>query len=207
MNRIFIESGKSNTNESQFLQTVLKKILDKEIKKDYEIVNTGGWCNLNNVSGKFLESENDNDKNIVIFDSDYACTDGGFERRKKFLEDKAAELDIKFELFLFPNNSDDGIFETLLQRIINPEYSKILDFFKEYEDKITEYNRSLPKDTFETPDEKARIYSYISLFKRSNREKEEFKNKNNWNFENKKYWNLDSDELKPLVIFLKGLFI
>ena len=206
MNKIFIESGRTNTNESLFIRTILNKFFNKSCSIDYELINTGGFYNLAAVKQKFEDSESDDDKNIVIFDADFKLSGGGFYNRKRFLLEEAQRLHVNFELFLFPNNAEDGMFESLLQKIVNPKYSKLLDFFSEYESKIMEFNTQLKEDVFETPDEKAKIYSYISAFKRSNREKESFKNKGDRDFANEKYWNLESSELNPLKDFLAKFF-
>lgn len=127
--------------------------------------------------------------------------------RRDYLLEIQKRHDIRFSLFLFPDNCHDGMFETLLQHIIKPEYASMIDFFKEYEEKVRGFNEeikarlSMREDVFETPDEKARIYSYISAFKRSQREKEIFKG-GNWDFANEKYWDLDAVALVPFVRFL-----
>ena len=58
-------------------------------------------------------------------------TDGGFEKRKEFLLEIKERLSLDFELFLYPNNQDDGIFENLLERIVNPKHKRIIGYFKE----------------------------------------------------------------------------
>lgn len=198
MNKVFIETSGSNTNEAQFIQAVIKSLS----LNDPEIVCVGGYTNLQKHKNKFMEREDDSEKNLVIFDADYPCTGGGFAARKQWLEQEKNKMNIQFELFLFPNNHDDGIFETLLQRIVNPQYSDLLSYFEEYEQKIKDFDARLGGNVFETPDEKAKIYSYISAFKRTREEKELFK-KHDWGFTNREYWNLDSAELEPLKDFLK----
>lgn len=203
MTNIFIETGKELSNESQFIQTVLNKFLSKKSVIDYKLVNVGGFTSLGNFQNELSEGN----KNLLVFDADYPETDGGYKQRSDWLLAQKQLFGVDFELFLFPNNQDDGIFETLLQRIINPEYTPMIGFFKEYEEKVKTYNEGLSQDTFKTPDEKARIYSYISAFKRTKAENEKFKNKAFWNFENSKYWNLEADGLVPLATFFRNFVV
>lgn len=198
MNKIFIESAKENSNEAYFIETLVSSLS----LGNTELVYVGGYTNLDSHTNKFLEHEDDSEKNLVIFDADYPATGGGFEARKRWLEEKKKALGIQFEFFLFPNNQDDGMFETLLQRMVNPKYEKLLSYFKEYEKKVEYFNESLGGNVFETPDEKARIYSYISAFKRSRKAKEDFKG-GQWDFGNQEYWNLASTALEPLKDFLR----
>lgn len=200
MNKIFIETSDKSSNEAQFITTMVNSLSLKEC----ELVCVGGYTNLHKIKNKFTDHEDDSEKNIVIFDADYRSTNGGFKERKSWLKNQRDSLNIQFEFFLFPNNHDDGIFETLLQRIVNKEYGYLLSYFEEYEQKIVDFDKRLGGNVFETPDEKAKIYSYISAFKRTKEEKELFKNKHNWDFTNPKYWNLDSKELNPLKHFLKA---
>ena len=85
-------------------------------------------------------------------------------------------------------------------------WQQIAEYFKDYEQKLAVCKNPDGSVPYETPDQKSRMYAYISAFKRSHREKELFKNKKDWNFVNSEYWNLDSDELKPLVTFICNMF-
>lgn len=199
MNKIFIETSKENSNEAQFIQTVVNSL-----SKECKLVYVGGYTNLPKHKNQFIENEANSEKSVVIFDADYRSTGGGFAARKEWLENQRNILNVQFKFFLFPNNHDDGIFETLLQRIVNPKYNCLLSCFEEYEQKITDFDKRLGGNVFETPDEKAKIYSYISAFKRTEDEKESFKNKHNWDFTNTKYWDLNSTKLDPLKNFLQA---
>lgn len=103
-----------------------------------------------------------------------------------------------FKLFLFPNNKDEGAFEELLLKITNPKHQCLLDCFNGYEMCIGSNDKE--NKIYERPNTKARIYSYISTFKRSRSQKEKFK-AGNWDFQNTEYWNLDAEYLKPLKDF------
>lgn len=55
------------------------------------------------------------------------------------------------------------------------------------------------------PNVKAKIYTYITSFKRSRSKSEKVK-KGDWDFSNKEYWDLDSKCLAPLKSFLLSVF-
>lgn len=202
MNLIFIESGKPESNEFYFIKDIVFATCNQNLGEHYDIVNVGGFTNLPVVKSKFLDHKSPDEKNLVIFDADYPETAGGFEDRKKNIRQYGKELEIEFELFLFPNNKANGIFETLLRNLVKPEYDKLIQYFEQYETQVKEFNKTLEEDTFASPDEKAKIYSYISAFKRSQKEQKTFK-KDNWDFSNKRYWNLESDYLEPLKAFFR----
>ncbi len=178
MNHIFIESGKRGSNEFNFIKDIVFAACKQNLDEHYDIVNVNGFTSLPDFRSKFLEHKSPEEKNLVIFDADYPETNGGFEARTKSIRQYGEKLSIDFKLFLFPNNNADGIFA----------------------------NKSLKKDTFISPDEKAKIYSYIFAFKRSRNEQEIFK-RGNWNFLNEVYWNLEPDYLAPLKDFLRSHLI
>ena len=197
---IIIESGKKDSNECNFLQTFIKEIIKKDIDyKDFLHVN--GWTNLTkNANEKNIrKNQLEGTKVIIIFDADDPSKDnGGFKNRKNKIENmiKGFKDKIDYQLFLFPNNKDDGDFETLLENIINSKHQQLLDCFGEYEGCIGKSNQ------YNTPNRKAKMYTYITSFKHNKKNLKEVK-KRNWFFNNKKYWNLDAPYLLPLKEFLK----
>lgn len=97
-------------------------------------------------------------------------------------------------------------FENLLEKIVQPEHNCILEYFKEYEQKLESCKDSEGLCKYNTPDQKARIYAYaVAVKKHSNTENESFK-KGCWSFTDSKYWNLESDYIRPLKDFLKKAF-
>lgn len=210
MTNIFIESGDPrknnpravNTNEYIFIKTIVELCTSRKDKVDYSIVYVGGKDNLQSVSPKFFDHKSDDEKNLVIFDADMPETGGGFEKRKKELIAALNNMNVQYELFLFPNNKDDGTFEHLLEKLINSQHNCILKCFEYYEKCLEKYTESDGSFSYQTPDQKAKMYAYISSFKRSNAQNQQVKNKGLWDFENKEYWELDSKELEPLKKFL-----
>ena len=204
MTNVFIESGSKKSNEYIFIKAVIKQYTGKEESKDYTIVNVGGKDNLENTKSKFFEHDNDEEKNLVIFDADMPENHGGFEQRKKDLNNILNTMGVQFELFLFPNNKDNGMFEHLLERIINPNHKRILECFKNYEECLKQYKTNSGEFRYQTPDEKAKMYAYISAFKVQNTMNENRKNKGDWSFDTPEYWDLQSKALYPLKVFLQN---
>lgn len=207
---IYLESEtpteKKFTNEADFIKTFIEVVFSKKYNKDFVIIGFNGYKNLEKQYNKLKEHEEDDYKNLVIFDSDFPVTGDGFSTRKQYLEDLKEKFKIEFELFLYPNNKDDGIFENLHEQIVNQKHQEVIEYFKEYESKL---KNSVDEDgncPYETPDQKARMYAYISAFKRSLQEKELFKNRHQWSFKNKDYWDLRANALIPLKQFLSQFF-
>ena len=110
---------------------------------------------------------------------------------------KGFNPEIDYPLFLFPNNKDDGDFETLLENIINKDdHQQLLDCFGKYEGCIGKSNR------YNTPNRKAKMYAYITSFRHNKTNLKEVK-KGNWFFDDKEYWNLAAPYLFPLKDFLE----
>lgn len=195
-------SDGKETNEVNFIKILVERFTGKKYEKDFKIIGFGGYNNFEPQANLLKSHEDPVVKNLLIFDADTKSTGGGFVDRKKYLLKIKARLNLEFELFLYPNNKDDGIFENLLEMIVNEKHRHVIDYFKEYEQKLSKYNDVDGKCPYEVPDQKARMYAYISAFKRSRRQKELFKNKKDWDFLNEEYWNLDSKKLKPLKDFI-----
>lgn len=97
---------------------------------------------------------------------------------------------LEYELFLFPDNSNNGNLEDLLEQIILPDKQDIFDCFKAYKRCLTEKNKG-----YQLPDKKAKIYSYkeaLGALDKDHKEKQ-FK---------PEYWDFDSSKLDPLKHFL-----
>lgn len=211
MTNIFLETGSAN-NEYIFIKSLVSFFCGKNLNVDYRIITVGGKDNLHNYKNQFLDHENTSEKNMIIFDADFPLSDkndnGGFQKRSSFLKSKLASFstDNPTELFLFPNNHDDGAFENLLENIVQPEHKCIIDFFKEYEENLSSCKDEDGNCKYNCPDQKARVYAYASAVKkRTQKEYDAFK-KGDWSFTDEQYWNLNSDYLKPLKNFLQAAF-
>lgn len=188
------------TNEYYFIEQYLHFLYLDITDEDYSITGVGGKDNLKNYDNMMKQNTAAGDYNIVIFDCDDPTIGGGFDERTKQLSAFKSIYGVDFDFFLFPNNKDNGAFEELLLNIINPQHKGLIDCFDKYEMCIGGQDAS--GELYETPNCKAKIYSYITSFKRSRKEREKIKN-GNWDFQNEKYWNLKSNYLQPLKEFIE----
>lgn len=158
-----------------------------------EFVN--GYKNLVNVIPTIKARCAEGGKVVIIFDADSLGNNGGYETRKKDIEEVLGENNAQAELFLFPNNEEDGDFETLLEHLIQKEkHTQMLDCYADYE-------TCLGND-YVHPNLKGKIFTYISAMKMSSSKRRKLGN-GEWMFDNAEYWSLESDYLKPLKEFLQ----
>lgn len=123
--------------------------------------------------------------------------------RQQELLQKKDLLGIEFDMFLWPNNQDDGDFESLLMQIINPDHQCLLNCFNKFENCVRSND---PENTqYDAPGRKAAIYTYISMMKKSQSQETDLK-KGIWMFDKEEYWNLNRDYAKPFVDFLQSFF-
>lgn len=203
MIRLFVE-GKW---DSDFVEKYLIHLL-RESAGRWEIIPTGGYTNLPFIDQKFKENSDNGGINLVLFDADFPKTsDGGYVARKKYIEEKMKELSIVGEVFLFPNNKDDGDFELMLEHIINEEHRCLLGCFEGYERCVGGYRDDRGNPKYVTPNRKSKIYAYVEAFKKKSRkEKEQFKSGELF-FNDSNYWNLEAEYLAPLKNFLQRVIV
>ena len=203
MNKIFLETSNKNSYECNLIR-ILLKLLGKEEGQDFEIVCVGGKDNLSKHEVKLAEHESDTEVNLIIFDADTPTTGGGYKKRAEELKqtlDLLNENSNRNEIFLFPNNEGDGALEDLLEQIINPEHCCIMEYFDTYEQSLASHKDTDGKDKYQTPDQKARMFAYISAFKKASTQREHLK-KGDWMFDNPQFWDLNAAALQPLKNFL-----
>lgn len=192
MIHLFLETKDRKTSEYVFMDTLLKKLgLSQYVK--IETVN--GKDNLANARNAFITNTLEGGINLIVFDADTPLNKGGFEKRKKELKSKIEELDISAELFLFPNNQDDGCFEDLLLNIaLKDKYKAFFDCFGDYENCLG--------DDYEHPNLKGKVFAYISSMKSLTKKQRADLGQGHWLFDNPDYWNLESENLTSLKDFL-----
>lgn len=193
--RIFIEAKHEKTSESVFLSTLLKVIGKNQ--DDFELVPVDGKDNLRNLKVKFLENTLEGGRNLIIFDADTKETSGGFDStRKRILSTFGDEVTID-GLFLFPNNHDDGIFENLLEQLMQKEYHKVfIDCFSDYEKCLG--------DKYVSPDLKGKLHTYMSAQKDLTNKQRKSLGSGQWLFDDSRFWDLESEALNPLRLFLNS---
>lgn len=163
--------------------------------------NTGGWTKIPLVVPKIQEYIDAGDKVVLIYDADGDYNGGGFEIRKLELEKVLKECKLSIDFFLFPNNQDDGDFETLLSQIAHTDRLGIFHCFDRYEHCVKSLETDITK--FRVPLRKSRIYAYFESFDESNKSKNKEHDQKTFFYDNPKYWDLDSTNLESLKFFLK----
>ncbi len=197
---LFIEAKGNKTPEYNFVNTLLLKCLNKEEYSNIKIIPVGGKDNLKNSVNKFKENTLENGRNIIIFDADRADNEGGFLKRQSELLHLKSTLDIDFDLFLFPNNKDDGEFENLLQYMIVEEHKPIMKCYDKFEDCMRSHKDQDGKEKYILPKIKSRYFTYIYSMKLSKKKRDDISS--NWLFDNSEYWNLEVEQLNPLKDFI-----
>ncbi len=197
MNSIYIETTPpekdKKTNEYRFFEYLLR-LLNLEA----ELIGIGGKEKLRVFENQFKDTTRSGDKNLVIIDADGEWNVGSwnFESECRKLEELKQELDVDFEVFFLPNHQLAGDFETLLEKIVANGHKRIIDCHIQFENCIENYQE------YVTPNRKARIYSYITSFKRSHKQNENFKNRGDWFFDDRNLWDFSAEELEPLKNFI-----
>ncbi|EMJ41367.1 hypothetical protein HMPREF1432_00505 [Helicobacter pylori GAMchJs114i] len=153
---IFVEGP----SDKVFLEVYLYFLGNFPIK-NFKVQNIKGKDNL---SERLLEIEK-YDKTLIIFDADIKKesqeSDAGFDNKLKHIYEKFQEKGIDFpkeQIFLFPNNQDDGDLETLLFKIA--KHDEFLKCFEGYLECIKSKEHYKPiKDI-----RKNMLYAYLELF-------------------------------------------
>ncbi|WP_104746014.1 DUF3226 domain-containing protein [Helicobacter bilis] len=135
--------------DKHFINLYLKYLEKNNIK----IVISGGNKGLSNVKAD-LEQAN---KIKIIFDAD-----NNFDEAKKNIEKQLNELkiDSKYEMFLLPNDKDNGTLEDLLKEIAKDKcVLRCFDCYFKCIEKLQEKNSK-----FKLPNKKDKIYAYFETF-------------------------------------------
>ncbi len=118
--------------------------------KNFKVQNVDGKDNL----PKRLSEIEKYDKTLIIFDADKNYED----KKKEILKDVSKTPISEEQIFLFPNNQDDGDLETLLLEIAKHE--EFINCFESYLDCIEKKEHYKPiKDI-----RKNMLYAYLEVF-------------------------------------------
>ena len=115
MIKIFIESKNHLTPEYNFLSTILRVFMYNS--QPYEIVPLNGKDSLHLAKNQFIQNSAEEGINLIIFDADTEVNGGGYKKRKEELLAELKVLKIDAEIILWPDNGNDGDFETMLESI------------------------------------------------------------------------------------------
>ena len=116
--------------------------------------------------------------------------DNDAQQRKIALTEIASNLNIKFELFLFPDQNGIGAVEALLLQIILPQYEQIFNCFDAYTHCL-----SVADSSFVLPNQKARFFAFAdSTGQKTNLKKINFLDSN--------FYDLNHNSLSELYNFI-----
>lgn len=126
---------------------------------------------------------------LIIFDAD-----NDYNNSKDNIENQINQMNISnenYDIFLLPNNKDNGNLETLIEKIAR--YKEVLKCFESYEKCIT----GLGNDNIKLPTKKDKVFAYMQSFgfKNSIKPKE---------FDLSPYVDFESEYLEDLKKFFIG---
>lgn len=206
MVKIFIEGKSKRVPESDFLRTILSRIGIADDR--YELVHTDGYTNLLSsritTNIELMRANTDiGGKNLVIFDADSAAANGGgFAVRRDALVQQRDALGLAFELFLCPNNHDDGNVEVLMESIARKDlYPDFFDCFSKYEHCMSQRKDDKGEPYYSIPNRKGKLHTYFNALPISNTKKKSF-GSGSWRWDDADIWNLDAESLNPIKEFL-----
>lgn len=201
MKAYIVVEGVSDKRLIEQYCSVLKSAGQIKADIEIEVQKVGGWTTIDSPSGEVYRNNmkrNTSGKNLIIFDADAAPV----QRSSDILTWKQ-KYDINFELFLFPNNSDPGAIETLLEGIINPINQCVIDCWHEYERNLEKQHiawKTPPQPT--CPSEKSKIYGYLEALVGTTKSEKELIKDQKRDFTIPEHWDLNAQAIQPLKEFL-----
>lgn len=194
---IFLEG----VTDENFINVLIPSLNIQNLAKPGFII-VDGYTNLPNIKNKFQENSDLEGINLVIFDADSPENKGGYQKRYNYLMRLKTELNIEFELFLFPNNSHDGDLETILENCTNVKHKRLFDCFEAYNRCISNFKNPDGSNEYSVPNRKSKIYAYLESQNLSGKRAKRLKDQD-YMFELPEFWNLNSEYLDPLKQFLR----
>ncbi len=173
--------------------------LNIKFSNGIEIIEVGGCSKLSDDI--YISQLEDNQElggiNIVIFDADYQSIGNGnkgFNSCQQKLEGIKRENNVSFESFLWPNNSDDGIVEELLRKLIPTDKEVIYSCIESHQTCLS----SLAVPNIRLAELKDKVGYYLHTVNLDSRAR--FRD-----YKNGVYWNLNHNNITDLYT-LKSFF-
>ena len=193
---IYIEAANKNVPETHFLESYIEHIG----LNDISIIPIDGKGNLSTSCQKIKDDLACGNKPVILFDADGEWNKGGFDITIDVIKEtiRSNGINEDLEIFLWPNNKEDGDFEMMLEHIVQKEKHKLFfDCFNDYEICVSKQ--------YDTPNRKGKFHTFMNAHKELSGETKKKFGKGKWLFSNKNYWDWDSPYLLPLRDFLKSL--
>lgn len=188
-------------DDKEFISYLLKIVL--RISDDmYDILENGSY-GINTDKAVKIRKSLDNGTNFIIIND----ADSSFIDRQKELEAAMLSEDIKGNIFLFPNNKDNGTLEDLLFMCALDDKKYILDC---YTSMIKCLEQNPDSKNLDIPDKHSQAYVYadvnLSKNEKSKRNKKhDDKDKiHPYAFYRKDLWDFDCLKIQPLLDFSRN---
>lgn len=155
----------------------------KYLNIDVRIDIVNGKDNLKNR----VDLAKGNKNYFIIFDADY-----NYDNSKSNIEKQISQMNIpkeNYDIFLLPNNKDNGDIETLIEKIAI--HKEVLNCFEGYKKCIT----GLGNDKIKLPPKKSKVFAYMQSFGFKNTIKPQ-------EFDLSPYVDFEDKYLEPLKNFL-----
>lgn len=127
----------------------------KDLNVDVRIDIVGGKNNLKNRADLVLRND---EKHLIIFDAD-----DDYNNSKANIDNQINQMNIpkeNYEIFLLPNNKENGNLETLIEKIAR--HKELLNCFESYEKCIK--GLALRNDNIKLPPKKSKVFAYMESF-------------------------------------------
>lgn len=201
-NRLFIEAKHAKTPECNFLKSLVRRYFPN---KDFDFIFMDGYGNLfNEAIVNQMRSAIDEQENCLLFlDADTPQKNGGFVAKEAWVKKNLAVCNLSVPFFIYPNNAENGDVECLMVRIARRDlHNRWFDCFEDYEKCVAGIKNTNGQSSYNIPNLKGKLHTYISSMNLSAKDRNNIGG-GNWLFENEQYWDLSSDELNPIVNFLR----
>ena len=180
--KIFTESKADVKFLKDYIEEVFKITLTNN---NFDTLGSwSGYKEGGKLKQSFIENADNENTSILILDADTDIN----KRRKEVLKD-FKNFKNSVELFLFPNDKENGELETLLAQIAVDR--KLIECFESYENCIVGY---------EKPVNKSKIYAHLdALLPHNNKDnnRKDLIQAANRNYQNVAHWQLDHNYLLP----------
>ncbi len=209
--KIYCEGLTDQVFISDFLRLFygIQLLRDEESKKkpfkiknnqlDITITDVGGCTKLSNqiYINELQDNIDTGYQNIVIFDADYERTrlgNKGYAACKRKLVDIINNKNVKFDYFIWPNNNDDGVIETLLKELIPKNKQNIFECIESHQNCLV----SLNHNNLKVADLKTQIGYYLYTCNQES-------NVGKRNYKDSEYWQLtitEDSNIEKFKIFM-----
>lgn len=184
-------------NDESLIKFLLKQMSITE--GSYKIIINGSH-GINDSKVNIIKEAIDKEENFIIIND----ANGSFSERKQELENAVMKHNLSANIFLLPNNKDNGELETLLLECVHDENNTIFHCFDDFNKCLKDDKGGIIISPLELKD---KIYSYVNLQLNDDEKQERNKNKNpyyfNDNDKSRTIWNFEASGLNPLKKFLR----